>query len=62
MTDRTKVIFVNSPSNPTGWTADTETLRAILALARRKNLWIIADEIYALFHFGGKRAASFSTS
>ncbi len=59
VTDRTKVIFVNSPSNPTGWTADTETLRAILALARRKNLWIIADEIYALFHFGGKRAASF---
>jgi aspartate/methionine/tyrosine aminotransferase len=59
VTDRTKVIFVNSPSNPTGWTADIETLRAILDLARRNNLWIIADEIYALFHFGGTRAASF---
>jgi aspartate/methionine/tyrosine aminotransferase len=59
VTERTKMIFVNSPSNPTGWTADPETLSAILDLARRKGLWIIADEIYALFHFGGKRAASF---
>jgi aspartate/methionine/tyrosine aminotransferase len=59
VTPRTRVIFVNSPSNPTGWTADRETLQAILDLSRRKGLWIIADEIYALFHFGGGRAASF---
>ncbi|MBA3448455.1 MAG: pyridoxal phosphate-dependent aminotransferase [Pseudaminobacter sp.] len=59
VTRGTKAIFVNSPSNPTGWTADMETLRAILDLARRKGLWIIADEIYALFHFGGARAPSF---
>ncbi len=60
ITPRTRAIFVNSPSNPTGWTADMETLRAILDLARRHNLWIIADEIYALFHYdSGKRAPSF---
>jgi len=59
VSERSKVIFVNSPSNPTGWTADIDTLRAILDLARSKGLWIIADEIYALFHFGGRRAASF---
>ena len=59
ITPRTKAIFVNTPSNPTGWTADRETLAAILALARRHGLWVIADEIYALFHFGGRRAASF---
>ena len=52
-------IFVNTPSNPTGWTADRETLQAILDLARKHDLWIIADEIYALFHYGGRRAASF---
>lgn len=56
---RTKAIFINSPSNPTGWTADRQTLSAILTLARKHNLWIIADEIYALFHFGDGRAASF---
>lgn len=59
ITPRTRCIFVNTPSNPTGWTADRETLHAILDLARKHNLWIIADEIYALFHFGGRRAASF---
>jgi aspartate/methionine/tyrosine aminotransferase len=59
VTARTKVIFVNTPANPTGWTADIETLSALLDLARRKGLWIIADEIYALFHFGGRRAPSF---
>jgi aspartate/methionine/tyrosine aminotransferase len=55
----TKAIFFNSPSNPTGWTADKPTLKAVLDLARRKGLWIIADETYALFHYGGTRAASF---
>ncbi len=46
---RTRAIVVNSPANPTGWTASLETLRAILALARERGLWIIADEIYARF-------------
>src|SRR5690606_7627687 len=59
VTPLTKVIFVNTPANPTGWTADIETLRALLELARRHGLWIIADEIYALFHYGGRRAPSF---
>jgi aspartate/methionine/tyrosine aminotransferase len=56
---RTRAIFLNSPANPTGWTADRETLKAILEVARRKDLWIIADEIYALFNYTGTRAASF---
>ena len=56
---RTKAIFFNSPSNPTGWTADKPTLKAVLDLARRKGLWIISDETYALFHYGGTRAPSF---
>jgi aspartate/methionine/tyrosine aminotransferase len=59
ITPRTRVIFVNSPANPTGWTADRETLVAILDLARRHNLWIIADETYAQFHYDGGRAPSF---
>ncbi|MER9371831.1 pyridoxal phosphate-dependent aminotransferase [Mesorhizobium sp. M0491] len=58
ITPRTKALFINTPSNPTGWTADHETLQAILDLARAKNLWIIADEIYSLFHYGHGRAPS----
>ncbi len=59
LTPATRAIFVNTPANPTGWTADAETLKAILDLARRRGLWIIADEIYARFHYDGRRAPSF---
>jgi aspartate/methionine/tyrosine aminotransferase len=57
---RTRALFVVSPSNPTGWTATREELVALLALARRHGLWIIADETYGRFWYGGgERAASF---
>ncbi len=56
---KTRGIFINTPSNPTGWTATLDDLRAILDIARRKGLWIMADEIYAHFYYGGGRAASF---
>jgi aspartate/methionine/tyrosine aminotransferase len=57
---RSRALFVVSPSNPTGWTATREELAALLALARRRGLWIIADETYARFFYGdGARAASF---
>lgn len=46
ITPRTKVILVNSPSNPTGGVASRENLRQIAALAREKDLYILADEIY----------------
>ena len=59
VSERTKAIFVNTPSNPTGWTADRETLEDILDIARERNLWIIADEIYSLFYYDGPRAPSF---
>jgi aspartate/methionine/tyrosine aminotransferase len=59
ITPATRAIFVNTPSNPTGWTADRETLAAILDLARERGLWVIADEIYSLFYYGGTRAPSF---
>ncbi|CUA89515.1 Aspartate/methionine/tyrosine aminotransferase [Chelatococcus sambhunathii] len=60
ITPATRVICVNSPANPTGWTASREELAAILALARRHGLWIIADEIYGRFVYdGSERAPSF---
>ena len=55
----TRAIFINSPSNPTGWTASQDELRAILAFARARGLWIVADEVYNRFYFKGERAASF---
>lgn len=60
ITPRTTALFLNSPCNPTGWVAHQGLLREFLDLARKHGLWIIADEIYALFHYGeGVRAPSF---
>ncbi|MEP3435791.1 MAG: pyridoxal phosphate-dependent aminotransferase [Hoeflea sp.] len=59
ITPKTRALFINSPSNPTGWTATREDLVAILELARKHGLWIIADEIYTRFFYAGGRAPSF---
>src|SRR5215472_6268185 len=57
---RTRALFVVSPSNPTGWVATGAELAALLLLARRHGLWIIADETYARFFYeDGPRAPSF---
>jgi aspartate/methionine/tyrosine aminotransferase len=57
---RTRAIFLNSPANPSGYVASRAELEQVLALARKRGLWIVADEIYARFHWGeGERAPSF---
>lgn len=43
---RTRAIFVNSPNNPTGWMCSAAEQREILAFARDRGIWIIADEVY----------------
>ena len=59
ITPRTKALTINSPANPTGWTASLDELRAMLDLARKHGLWIIADEIYGRFYYDAFRAPSF---
>ena len=56
---KTRALFVNTPSNPTGWTASRAMLEAILAIVRETGIVLIADEIYGRFHYGGGRAPSF---
>lgn len=46
ITPKTKLILINSPSNPTGGVASAENLREIAELAKEKNLYILTDEIY----------------
>ena len=59
ITPNTRAILINSPSNPTGWTATHRDLEDVLALARENNLWIIADEIYGRITYDGEKAPSF---
>ncbi len=49
VTAKTRVLIVNSPSNPLGAVYDRETLAGLLAFASRHDLWIISDEVYEQF-------------
>jgi aspartate/methionine/tyrosine aminotransferase len=55
---RTRAIFVNSPSNPTGWMISAAEIEALLAFARRRGLWLIADEVYGRIVYGNRPAPS----
>ncbi len=46
VTDRTKLILLNSPHNPTGHVFDHDELEAIAAVARRHDLVVVTDEVY----------------
>ncbi|NLL35961.1 MAG: pyridoxal phosphate-dependent aminotransferase [Fretibacterium sp.] len=54
VTPRTKMILVNSPNNPTGVVLSRSELQAVADLAQRHDLWVISDECYEKFLYGGK--------
>ena len=53
LTDRTKALIVNTPSNPTGAAYPQETLEMLAELACRHDLIAVADEIYTRYLFDG---------
>lgn len=55
ITPRTRAIILNNPSNPTGAAYDAEQLAGVLDVARRRDLLVIADEIYSKITFAGYR-------
>jgi aspartate/methionine/tyrosine aminotransferase len=52
VTPRTRVLLVNAPNNPTGWTLSRAEQQAILAHCRSTGTWVIADEVYERVYFG----------
>ncbi len=54
----TRLLLVNSPNNPTGWTLSRGEQQALLEHCRRTGTWIVADEVYERIHFEGAPAAS----
>jgi aspartate/methionine/tyrosine aminotransferase len=59
VTERTRVLLVNSPNNPTGWTLTRNEQEALLAHCRRTGTWIVADEVYERMYFDAGCAPSF---
>lgn len=54
ITEKTKVIVLNNPHNPTGAVFTPKQIDELMDLARRKNLVIIADEVYDNFIYDGE--------
>ncbi len=51
ITPKSKAILIGSPGNPTGASISPENLKQVVELARKHDLWLIYDEIYAAFSY-----------
>jgi aspartate/methionine/tyrosine aminotransferase len=51
--ERTKLIIVSSPANPTGAVHSGEELQEIARIAKERDIFVVSDEIYALFSYDG---------
>jgi aspartate/methionine/tyrosine aminotransferase len=54
LTPQTRLVCINSPNNPTGWTLDRAALQAILAHCRRHGIWILSDDAYERLYYAGE--------
>jgi arginine:pyruvate transaminase len=51
ITDRTRVVFINTPGNPAGNMIPAEQLRALADLCLKRNIWLASDEVYSMITF-----------
>ena len=58
ITPRTRMVIVNSPSNPTGAMVPNDEFARILEVCRRRGVWLLTDECYSHFLYGGARPFS----
>ncbi len=51
VTTRTRLLVINAPNNPTGWTLTRDEQRRILAHCRDTGTWLVSDEVYERLYF-----------
>jgi aminotransferase len=61
ITNKTKLMIINTPSNPTGAIFDEDILRAVADLAIENDVWVLADEPYEHILFDGHRHISIAS-
>ncbi|MDK1031437.1 MAG: pyridoxal phosphate-dependent aminotransferase [Planctomycetia bacterium] len=61
ITPKTRVLVVNSPSNPTGATYTTDELEAIADIVTGKDIWVFSDEIYSELVYDGLEVKSIAS-
>lgn len=54
ITDRTVAVYWNTPNNPSGRALDAAEIETLVAWARERNLWVLADEVYEAYLFDGE--------
>ena len=58
LTPNTKLLVINSPNNPTGWTINDNEIDMVLAHCRKYGIWILADDVYErLIHDKNRKSA-----
>jgi aspartate aminotransferase len=55
ITPHTKMILLNSPSNPSGAVMSPEDMKAVVRLAHQRGIWVLSDECYVYLNFAGER-------
>jgi len=58
LTDRTKLVILNAPQNPTGGVIPHEDLRAISEMLANRDVMVLSDEIYSRIHYGDEPPVS----
>jgi aspartate aminotransferase len=54
VTPRTKLIILNSPSNPSGAVMSPDDLTEVVRLATERGIWVLSDECYVYLNYTGK--------
>jgi len=58
ITPRTRIVIVNSPSNPTGAVIPSDEFARLVKVCRRRGVWLLADECYSHFTYGDAKPFS----
>jgi aspartate/methionine/tyrosine aminotransferase len=61
LSDRTKMVILNSPENPTGGVIPRADLAAIAGMLRERDVMVLSDEIYSQIYYGGEAPASIAS-
>ena len=61
ISDKTKLLILNSPNNPSGAVVDLEEIKKIAKLAVENNFYVLSDEVYEFFTYGDKKYASIAS-
>jgi len=58
LTPGTRMVIINSPNNPTGWTIEEDEVDAVLAHCRKHGIWVLSDDVYErLVHDPARKSA-----